>query len=126
MVVRIRNVGTGPAIIGRLPTDVVLVTRYGPRTFGWSSTLVVAPGDCIDLAFCDERTAEENGGCLAAMFDQTESSPHVVTGTTVTVVITYTDIAGTAMPSSHLRYKLRAKGLIEQRLVELGDEVSPP
>lgn len=84
--------------------------------FGWAASLVIAPQDCVDVAFADSRTHAADGGRLAAMFEQAENSGDNV-GTKVTVVFRYSDIGGKPILSSHLSFRLQPGGEMDQRSV---------
>jgi hypothetical protein len=122
--VTIRNTGRGSAVIGRDLDDVVLQTAHGGKVHGWISTLVIAPGDNVWVAFADPRTPSEHAGCLAAVL------PHAALAgdyerNQLSVVIRYSDISGHRWTTSHMSYVLQAEGRLQQKGVDLEPDTTP-
>ena len=113
--VKIRNIGRGPAVVGRDRIDVYLQTKFGGKVDGWISTLVIAPGDHVWVAFPDPRIPEADSTCLAAMLRHAADGA-TLEGNRLTVVVRYSDISGERQTTSHLHYLLQG----EERLQQLG------
>ena len=116
--IKIRNVGRGPALLGRNLTDVFLRTRSGGNVYGWTPSLVVAPEDEVFIAIADGRTPSRTAGCLGAMLVFANSG-QTYEGNSVTVVVRYTDVGGTRWTESHMKFLLKPDGMMEQRGIEI-------
>jgi len=112
--IKIRNVGRGLAVIGSDQSDVRLLTKAGGELYGFIPSLVVAPGDVTLVAFVDQRTIEQDAGCLGAMFRMATSGTVPEAGR-LTLVVRYSELSGTRWEECHLEFWLRPNGLLEQR-----------
>ena len=119
MVVRLRNIGTGPAVIGRELDDITLDLRAGGIINGWANSLVVAPGECVYVTFVDERSVA--GGyhdCLWAHVNSARTTATTLL-TPLTVSVNYRDITGTRLQCSGLTYLLNDSGGSQERAFQL-------
>lgn len=119
--VKIRNIGRGPAILGRERIDVYLQTKFGKKIHGWISTLVIAPEDHVWVAFPDPRTHEQDATGLAAMLSHAADGANLE-GNRLSVGIRYSDISGQRWTTSHLQYLLQGEERLQQLGIDLKDD----
>jgi hypothetical protein len=113
-VIPIRNIGSGPALIPRDPSSVIIASNLfgGLTTLGRPDTRVIAPGDVAYLVFSSP---------YGQPAEFTLALPPQETGASAVVDVTYTDIGG--------RNKMRSRfiygGFDQGRLVDAVVAVEP-
>ena len=120
VILKVRNVGNGPAVIDSGPTGLRLRAMYGNGdAYGSTGALVVGRDEFSYLVFSDTRAAED-GGPLASSLALARSHPDAVNA--FTIAVRYADLGRTRWTTTHVKMKPLPGGGVSV----LDVEIDPP
>jgi len=114
VIVKTRNVGRGPALIGSDVTDVQLQADYGNPIYGSAMSLVVPSGDFVFLNFVEHS---EDPRSLMSLWRIAQTADETTTNG-LRVAVKYSDASRSRWTRTLIKFQLQSEGKVSLRLVD--------